>query len=183
MITISLAQNNQHLQQILDLQTKNHVSTISADVKQKEGFVTVKHTLDLLNAMNQESKQIIALDGTQVVGYALVMLKSFQTMIPVLVPMFDMFNEIQYRGKAVSAYSYYVMGQICVAEGYRARGLVDQMYMKHREVHSKKFDFCLTEVSTSNIRSMKAHARVGFKTIHTFTDATDEWNILLWDWS
>lgn len=75
------------------------------------------------------------------------------------------------------------MGQICVAEGYRGQGIVDKLYASHRELYSKKFDFCLTEVSTSNARSMKAHERIGFKTIHTFTDATDEWNILLWNWA
>jgi hypothetical protein len=28
---------------------------------------------------------------------------------------------------------------------------------------------------------MRAHERVGFKTVQTFRDATDEWNILVWD--
>lgn len=87
MITIGVAQTLNELQQILALQARNHVSNISAEVKNKEGFVTVKHNLELLTAMNQEAKQVIAREGNQVVGYALVMLKSFQTMIPVLVPM------------------------------------------------------------------------------------------------
>ena len=182
-IEIDVANSPQYLLQILELQAKNHVSTISAEVKQKEGFVTVKHNIELLTAMNQEARQIIARDGDQVIAYALVMLKSFQNLIPVLVPMFNMFQKIPYKGKPVSEYSYYVMGQICVAEGYRVLGIVDKLYAKHKEVYSNKFDCLITEVSTSNIRSMKAHERVGFKTIHTFTDATDEWNILLWDWS
>ncbi|HEY3429986.1 MAG TPA: GNAT family N-acetyltransferase, partial [Cyclobacteriaceae bacterium] len=113
----------------------------------------------------------------------LVMLKSFQDLIPVLVPMFNMFKEIPYNGKFISDYSYYVMGQICVAEDYRGLNIVDKLYAKHKEMYFSKFDCCITEVSTSNARSMKAHKRVGFKTIHTFSDATDEWNILLWDWS
>ena len=45
------------------------------------------------------------------------------------------------------------------------------------------FDFCLTEVSTRNLRSMQAHEKVGFRIIHTFKDENEEWNILLWDWN
>lgn len=182
-IEIGVAKSVHDLQQVLDLQARNHVSIVSDEVRNKEGFVTVKHTIELLTAMNNDAKQIIAHDGDQVVGYALVMLESFQKMIPVLVPMFNMFKEILYKGRPISTYSYYVMGQICVAEDYRGQGIVDKLYAKHRELYSKKFDCCLTEVSTSNGRSMKAHERVGFKTVHTFTDATDEWNILLWNWT
>ncbi len=181
-IEIGIAKSASDLQQILDLQAMNHVAHVSAEIQRNEGFVTVKHTLDLLTAMNAVAKQIIARDGDRVVGYALVMLESFQNMIPVLIPMFNMFKEILYKGKSVSTYSYYVMGQICVADGYRGQGIVDELYSKHKETYAQQFDFCLTEVSTKNARSIKAHARVGFKTIYTFTDATDQWNILLWDW-
>lgn len=30
---------------------------------------------------------------------------------------------------------------------------------------------------------MKAHESIGFKTIHTFEDETDQWNIIVWDWN
>ncbi len=68
MITIGVAQNINDLQQVLNLQARNHVSNVPAEVKNKEGFVTVKHNLELLTAMNQEAKQVIARDGNQVVG-------------------------------------------------------------------------------------------------------------------
>jgi hypothetical protein len=77
---------------------------------------------------------------------------------------------------------YYVMGQICVAENYRGQGVFDGLYQKHREKYSSQFDLLITEVSKRNTRSMKAHERVGFKTVHSFRDHTDEWNIILWDW-
>ena len=40
------------LEQILDLQQRNLPKNISQEEREKEGFVTVEHDLDLLRAMN-----------------------------------------------------------------------------------------------------------------------------------
>jgi hypothetical protein len=50
-------------------------------------------------------------------------------------------------------------------------------------VYSKDYGFILTEVSTSNKRSLSAHQAIGFKTIYTYKDAMDEWEIMVWDWN
>ena len=57
------------------------------------------------------------------------------------------------------------------------------LYLKHKECYSQKFELCLTEVSTSNIPSMKAHKKVGFKIVHTYKDTAEVWNVLVWDWN
>lgn len=181
-ISIELAQTVQDLEQILSLQAENHKSVVSKEGL-ANGFVTVKHNLPLLSSMNASARQVIAKADGKVVGYALVMLEEFKEKIPVLKPMFEMFKSLKFNQRPLPEFRYYVMGQICVADGFRGLSIVDRMYAKHKEIYSKAFDVCLTEVSTSNPRSMRAHERVGFKTIHTFSDATDEWNILLWDWS
>src|SRR6187549_1253038 len=100
--------------QILSLQQANHASTVSEEIATRDGFVTVVHTLDLLKRMNDAAPQIIAKDGDNVIGYALVMLKSFQAMIPVLVPMFEKLSGINYGDRKITDHSFYVMGQICI---------------------------------------------------------------------
>jgi hypothetical protein len=169
------------LAQILTLQRVNHASTLSVEDASRDGFVTVMHSFDLLKKMNSAAPQIIAKDDDTVVGYALVMLKSFSDMIPVLQPMFNRLSNIQYRDKKVTDHPFYVMGQICVAESYRAKGVFDSLYQKHKELYGPRYDLCVTSVSTRNKRSMRAHERVGFETVLTFRDQTDEWNILVWN--
>jgi ribosomal protein S18 acetylase RimI-like enzyme len=132
--------------------------------------------------MNNEAKHIIAVDNDKVVGYALTMLKEYKNLIPVLVPMFAVFESIEYENTKLNNVNYYVMGQVCVADTHRGKGIFKALYEKHKEVYASKFDLLLTEVSSSNLRSMRAHEKVGFKTINTFKDATDEWNILSWNW-
>jgi hypothetical protein len=175
------AKTEDELAQILQLQQAYHVSSLSVEDANRDGFVTVMHSMDLLRKMNLAASQVIAKDGAKVIGYALVMLKSFSDMIPVLQPMVNRLSTVTYRGKTVTDYSFYIMGQICVAENYRGKGVFDSLYEKHKELYGSSYDLCVTSVSTRNKRSMSAHERVGFETVLTFRDQTDEWNILVWN--
>ncbi|MBI5915053.1 MAG: GNAT family N-acetyltransferase [Bacteroidetes bacterium] len=182
-IQITTIADNEDIRQVLALQQANLSTRVSDEIASSQGFVTVQHNFDLLQKMNGAVPQVIAKAGDQVVGYALVMLPSFQDLVPVLKPMFVVFDGLDYDGKKVSDYRYYVMGQICVADGYRGMGIFDGLYLKHKELFSGSFDFCITEIATRNTRSLRAHRRVGFETIHTFRDETDLWEIVVWDWS
>jgi L-amino acid N-acyltransferase YncA len=181
-IIITEAKTTADLEQILILQEKNHRSILSLNENMENGFLTVKHDLADLENMNAIAPQIIAKVADKVVAFALVMLPSFKERVPLLVPMFTLFNNIMFKGKAIAEYEYYVMGQICVEEEYRSKGIFDKLYAKHKEIYSNKYEICVTEISSSNFRSMKAHSRVGFKKIHTFDDESDEWDIVVWDW-
>ncbi len=180
---LKLVDSKEELQQILDLQEVNHVDHVPSNIRDKEGFVTVKHNIDLLVKMNNAVPQVIAVDDGKVIAYALVMLKDFKNLIPVLVPMYSTFDDLTYENTKLTVLNYYVMGQVCVDKPYRGSGVFHALYQKHKSVFSQKYDLCLTEVSTSNPRSMRAHLNVGFKILKTYKDATDEWNILSWDWS
>ncbi len=74
------------------------------------------------------------------------------------------------------------MGQICIAKVYRGQGLFEQLYNYHKEIYQPQFDLFVTEISTRNHRSLRAHEKVGFKTIHTHRDNLDEWRVVAWDW-
>lgn len=170
------ASTEDELRQILELQEKNHFGSAGKDAK--DGFVTVKHTLELLTDMNNAAPHVIAKQGDKVIGYALVMLPSFGNRIPVLYSLFEMLSGILYNGKKLSEYKYYVMGQVCVAEEARGTGVFDMLYQKHKEFYSGEYELCVTEVSVRNLRSIRAHERAGFKSIHRYTDENDEWDII-----
>jgi len=180
---LKLANSKKELEQILILQNENHFDNLSKQLRKIDGFVTVKHDIEMLMQMNSLAKQVIAVVDEKVVGYALVMLKELKNLIPVLIPMFDSFERIKYNNTTLDKLNYYVMGQICIANEYRGKGLFKALYEKHKEIYSKKYDLCITEVSTSNKRSIIAHEKIGFITICTFKDAHDEWNIICWNWN
>lgn len=170
--------------QVLDLQAKNHVSSVSPSVAQEQGFVTVRHKLEVLQHMNRVAPSIIAKHGEQVVGYALVMPRSFAVAVPILLPMFELLDTLSWNGKRLrDDPRWFVMGQICVAEGYRGQGVFDGMYAKMKAVCRVDYDYVITEISERNTRSIRAHERVGFKTLHTYPDAVagEEWRVVVWD--
>lgn len=180
---IKLAEADHELEQILQLQKENHYAHISEQQKNQQGFVTVRHDIELLRRMNNRAQHVIAVNEEKVIGYALVMVPEMQEYIPVLQPMFQLLEQLEYRNYRLREIDYYIMGQICIAENYRGQNIVGLLYNKHKETYASKYALCLTEVSTSNPRSMRAHQKVGFNTIHTYRDKTDEWNILCWDWA
>ena len=181
-VRFTTIQNDDDIRQVLALQRANLSSQVSLEVAASQGFVTVQHDFELLKKMNEATPQVIAKLGEEVVGYALVMLPSFQDLIPVLNPMFLLFDDIELLGKKIASYRYYVMGQICVAENHRGAGIFDGMYAHHRALFREEFDFVITEIASRNARSIRAHQRIGFETIHRFEDVTDHWEVVVWDW-
>lgn len=183
MLYPTLVTTEDELQRILQLQQLYLKGHNSQSEEKEQGFLTVHHSYEMLHQMHLLSPSVIIKDGEKVIAYALVMAKELKGLIPVLKPMFDMFENVSYKNQPLNSYHYYVIGQICVAKEYRGMGVFDMLYQKHKAEYSGRYDFTITEIATSNGRSMRAHERVGFKTIYQYSDATDEWNIVLWDWS
>jgi len=168
----------EELERILRLQAANLRDHVSPEQAAREGFVTVAHTLEVLERMHALAPSVIAKDGEKLAGYALVMPVEARTFVPILEPMFQLLETLSWRGRPLREYRYYVMGQVCVAEAYRGQGVFDALYREHRASYGARFDCTVTEVATRNTRSMRAHARVGFERIETYRDATDEWAVI-----
>ncbi|SEG36588.1 GNAT family N-acetyltransferase [Algoriphagus boritolerans] len=170
------------LRGILDLQKVNLLSEISEEEKAEQGFVTVRHSLDQLKLMHSLEPHVITKDGEKVIGYILAMTKESRDLVPVLIPMFEQFDRLNFGEKLLSDYDYLVIGQICIDKSYRGQGIFDKMYELYRSTFASRYDFAVTEIALSNFRSLKAHQRVGFKVIHEFDDTTQNWAIVLLDW-
>jgi GNAT superfamily N-acetyltransferase len=178
-ILYTTCRNDFDLQQILDLQAKNLRHMHSAEVEKDQGFVTVHHSLEVLQAMNEEAKHIIAIDNEHVVGYALAMTRSFKDRIPELVAMFDMLDSLKYKGKSLSDFRYLVMGQICVDASHRGQGVFDGMYNHYFQTYRGEYEVVITEVALRNTRSLRAHERVGFEPLHTYHEAgSEDWVVI-----
>lgn len=182
MLQFKLTESNSELQGILDLQQANLLSEISEMESAEQGFVTVKHCMEQLEMMHRIEPHVIAKDGDQVIGYILAMTKASRDLVPVLVPMFNQFDQVEYFGKIVADFDFMVIGQICVDKNYRGQGIFDYMYEHYRNTFSDRYDFAITEIALSNLRSLNAHQRVGFRIIHKFSDSTQDWAIVIWDW-
>ena len=181
-IVFTQVSTDSEVQQILDLQSQNLAASLTPEIIASQGFVTVKHDPEVLRQMNRIYPSVIAKAGTSLAGYCLVMPREFAPKVPILAPMFQMLETLSWLGRPLRESRWFVMGQVCVAEAFRGQGVFDGMYQKLREVCRRDFDFVVTEVAERNTRSMRAHQRVGFETIHTYPDDTtgEMWHVIAW---
>ena len=183
MLYPALAITTAELQQILQLQKKNLRNHVSEAEMKSQGFVTLHHDLSVLQQMHDLAPAVIIRDNEHVVAYALTMLRECRLLIPDLEPMFALLDQLYWNNKPLNDYRFYVMGQVCIAKEYRGQGLFDALFLHHKKIYQPRFDLFITEIATRNKRSMNAHERVGFKTIHVYRDELDEWAVVGWDWS
>ena len=183
MITYTTSKTDKELSEILDLQKNNLPQSLTESEIKSQGFVTVSHTLKDLKNLNTYEQHLITKDEDKIVGYLLAMTKNSKHDIPVLIPMFEIFDKIHYKEKLISEYNYIVVGQVCIAKDYRGLGLLDKSYAAYKNCFKEKYDFAVTEIATTNTRSINAHKRVGFFEIHRYKDTKNiEWSIVIWDW-
>jgi len=181
---IRAATSDHDLRQILDLQRINLPESIDADERRAQGFVTVRHDLELLRLIAGAWGHVVASPaGTDtVVAYALVMLREFRDRIEVLRPMFERADRLSCNGRPLSESRWYVMGQLCVAKAHRGRRLVERLYEGHRERMSREFDYMITEIDCTNTRSVRVHERAGCVVIDEYTGEDGrEWQVVALD--
>jgi hypothetical protein len=182
MLEYKRVSTDEELHQLLALQKRNLKSNLSAEDIASQGFVTANHSFNDIHKMHLIEPSIITKDESKVVSYVLAMTEASKTEIPALVPMFEMFGQIDFKGKKITDYRYIVVGQVCVDFAYRGQKIFDNAYAFYKSSFSDKYQFAITEIATENIRSLKAHKRVGFENIHEFTDVFGiEWAIVVWE--
>jgi predicted GNAT superfamily acetyltransferase len=183
MITYTTADTDTDLEGILKLQKANLARDLPPEEIRSQGFVTVDHTLAQLRKLNDAEKHIVAKDNAQVVAYLLAMTKECRQDIPILFPMFEIFDSIRYKNRKVSECNYLVVGQVCVDKQYRGQGILDKAYAAYRDHFKSKYDFAITEIAATNTRSRSAHQRIGFQEVHSYTSPDGmEWIVVIWGW-
>jgi len=182
MITIKRVTEFSELEGIRKLQEANLKKNLPGGEAETEGFVTAEYSIEFLKTLHEAGPSVIAKEGDQVVGYALVAAKTIRYQHELLSDLFNSIDKINYRGHMLKNASYVVVGQLCVAKNYRGLGLVRLMYQHFRQSLSGEYDCCITDVAENNSRSLRVHLNTGFQVIDSFHYGCTNWNIVLWDW-
>jgi predicted N-acetyltransferase YhbS len=183
MITIKRVTEPAELEGIKKLQQENLKSSLTAEETSQEGFVTAVYSLEFLQKMHFAEPSVIAKDGEQVVGYALVADPAIRHEHELLEDLFNAIDHTEWNGVMMKETNYVVVGQLCVSKKYRGQGLVSRMYSYYKDCMEDKFDYCLTDIAQDNPRSLRAHLKSGFQVINTLDYGGIKWDIVLWDWT
>ena len=183
MLKAKLVSTDNELEQIAALSNANLSANISAETKAREGFVSWVYTPEILKALHAVAPSVIVMDGGALAGYAITLTRECLPLYPAAADTFMHASTLFFGGRPLSQHPFYLMGQICVAEAWRGKGIVDVLYQGHRQFYHSRYDFLVTEISTSNPRSLRAHQKVGFAIIDTHHDPAGHWDVVCWDWS
>ncbi|MEP6583094.1 MAG: GNAT family N-acetyltransferase, partial [Ginsengibacter sp.] len=138
MVAYTTVKSDEEILQVLDLQKNNLPQNLSDAEIKSQGFVTVVHSYEILKEMNDIEASIIAKNGDDVIGYLLAMTKHSGNDIPVLIPMFEVFDNVIYDSKKISVCNYIVVGQVCIAKEWRGQGILDDCYLAYKEYLSDR---------------------------------------------
>jgi predicted GNAT superfamily acetyltransferase len=162
--------------ELLDLQRANLAINLDAETIESQGFVTFVYAPEAILKMMAVAPQIVARADGKIVGYALTTTVESGLDNELMRPLV----ELSHRLPPLSKKPFYFMGQVCVRAGYRGIGVFDALYQEHKDVFKYRFKAIVTEIASDNYRSLAAHRRVGFETIHTEFDEKHgkEWQIV-----
>jgi len=183
MIQIKCVTKDSELEAIQALQRANLRRHLSEPEAANEGFLIAEYSLDFLRRMHENHPSVIAVDGDQLAGYALVTTKAARDGHPLLNDLCNQIDQLTYNNRPLKGASYVLVGQLCVEKCHRGKGLVQQMYGLFRESLQRDYDYGITDVARANQRSLQAHLKTGFRVIHTIQFEGLEWDVILWDWT
>ncbi len=163
---------------LLDLQQQNLKINLTDSEIAQQGFVTFVYTPQDMADMMAEAPQIVVKHNDLIVGYALVVTQRYAATNASLNAVLQLVNTLEYQDRPLKGEAFYFVGQVCVRKGYRGMGIFDKLYAGHRSLLAAQYDYTITEVAVENARSMAAHHRVGFETIHQYNDGI-AWDIIL----
>jgi hypothetical protein len=123
-----------------------------------------------------------AMNNNKVIGYALVYEKKLYGRHVLLDDLIDTIDKLTYNGNNLCNCNYLIVGQLCVAKGYRGLGIVEDLYNYYKEIYSKNYEYLITDVARDNPRSLKAHMKSNFQIIHTISFDDNIFDVILWDW-
>ncbi len=162
------------LRQVLELQKNNLREALTPEERIKEGFVTLRYTLEQLAEMKSYCPQFIALEKDLVIGYALCLHPELKKLVPQLEGLFQALTDVGFPTT-----DYRVMGQICIRKGYKGKGHFSALYT--RLMDSVKPLPLITEISIKNERSLHAHYKLGFRKMVSRLEAGNTWEVVIWE--
>lgn len=184
MVEFKQAETDDELVGILDLQQSNLAAGLTSKELEREGFVTVSHSLELLRELNDIERHVIAIKDGRIAGYVLAMTKASRHRIPILFEMFAEFDRLSVFGHDLRGSAYMVIGQVCVAKEFRGQGVFEGLYREYQRQFSTRYPIAITEVASSNTRSLAAHRKLGFREVAEYTcESGTRWVIVAWDWN
>ncbi len=181
MISYSRVKSEKHLREILSLQSSNLKRNMGVEDIASQGFVTAEHTFEQLKLINDIENTPVAIFENKVVAYAIAMTKEAAAFMSIFDGLLEETEKIIFNNDRLKNYIF--VGQLCVHKDFRGIGVVPSLYNFFASELKAEYKYGITDLSSNNPRSLKAHQNSGFEMVKTFFDinTNEDWHIVLKD--
>jgi len=165
------------------LQKRYHVSTIS-DEDRPDGFVTTLFTSEQFrHLIEDENGLAIAVDGEEIIGYAMAASWDYWSEWPLFQYMIDDLPNMTYLGVVLDTKNSYQYGPICVDKKHRSTDVFPNLFEFSRREMSRRYPILITFINQINGRSLRAHEKIELDIIKPFVFNQNNYYALGYDMS
>ncbi len=178
MITTRIATQND-IPGILSLQERYLFRNLS-ETERKKGFVTTPFTIPQMEEILQQDGLFVAENkANEIIAYAFAGSWNYFSQWEIFNFMVDRFPQLSFHGKEITTTNSFQYGPVCIAEEYRGKGLLNQLFEEMRITLLKRYPISITFINKVNVISEKAHTKkLGWKIIENLsltTTLTSDW--------
>jgi len=158
-----------NIPEVLELHYRYQVDSIAAEDK-SDGFITTAFTAEqLTDLIEKEQGLFIAVQGGNIVAYAMAASWHFWSIWPMFVHMVKGLPELSYQGQTLSTENSYQYGPVCVDKRVRGQGVFEAIFEFALQQMSSRYPILVTFINKVNPRSYAAHVeKAGLEVIQEF---------------
>ncbi|MBL7815894.1 MAG: hypothetical protein JNL70_12840 [Saprospiraceae bacterium] len=155
-----LQAKTEHIEAILALQEKYHVSNLTEEEKQTKGFVTMKVTPEQFVELVAKSGVFIALaDDGHLAAYALTSEWAYYDQWAIIQIMKATLPHFRLSDSELTTENSIQYGPVCIDEAFRGGDILTKLFDAIQNYYAPIFPFAITFINKQNERSMRAHAK------------------------
>lgn len=181
MITTRIG-NLQDISGILSLQERYLYRNLN-EAEREKGFVTTPFTVSQIEEIIQQNGIFVAKnEAGSIIAYAFAGSWKYFEQWEIFNFMVARFPNLSFHGKPITTENSFQYGPVCIAESYRGKGLLNQLFEEMRIEFYKKYPLSITFINKVNAISEHAHTKkLGWEIIDEFEFNSNHYIALAFD--
>ncbi|MDB5264403.1 MAG: putative acetyltransferase, family [Adhaeribacter sp.] len=144
------------------------------------GFLTGRFDLPAIEKMVNSATSIVACVDKELVGFVINSKLTAAEYPPLLQAMIQIFPELHYQGRPLTAYKYFFYGPVLVSKSHRGNSLLSRMFRQTIAFLQHQFELGIAFIHIHNHHSLNIHTNyLGQEVVGQFSFQTDIYHILV----
>lgn len=182
-IEIALA-TEQDIDSVIELMQKNLKENLTAEQQRTQGFLSIDFPRSMLEEVvrNPNEGITIAKENGVLVGFLMPITMEHGKQFPIIDASIAQIKDATYDGRPINDYRCCILGQVCVENNHRGKGINETLYASMRERLADIYDLGISGIEIENTISMSAHLKkIGLTVVGEYSTEGENWKLVVYD--